>query len=220
MIKGIFTGRFFFNKVYLGLVLALGTSCTSINTPRRNLSARHIKVKSLNHDDRLRLAKLAKSAVGKARIVAGKKPFRADCSGTVRGLFAQAQLPLGGIIKDKSDNDVKIIYRYVQRFGRILKNNPQPGDLVFFHNTFDRNRSGRFNDPLTHIGIVEKIDGSLVHFVHHLGRSIIRSRMDLSMPQKSVDPNTNKRVNHMLRRASGQHRAYTAGELFAGFGRL
>ncbi len=176
--------------------------------------------KKLNNNDRSRLSQIAQKSVGKSSIKAGSKSFRADCSGTVRAIFAQARIPLGGVMKSPSDNDVKVIYRYVRKYGKIIKNNPIPGDLVFFHNTYDRSRNGRLNDALTHIGIVEKTEGSLIHFVHHLGRSIIRSRMDLSMPDKSINPATNKRVNHMLRRAEGPHPSFTAAQLFAGFGRL
>ena len=32
------------------------------------------------------------------------------------------------------------------------------GDLVFFDNTYDRNRNGRWDDPLSHIAIVIAID--------------------------------------------------------------
>jgi hypothetical protein len=76
------------------------------------------------------------------------------------------------------------------------------------------------NDALTHIGIVEKLEGSTVHFIHHLGRAIIRSRMDLSLPKSTFHPKTHARINHILRRPQGIHKAYTAAELFAAFGRL
>lgn len=166
------------------------------------------------------LTKTAQTFIGKSSIRVGKTSFRNDCSGAIRAIFAAAKLRLGGIIKFTSDNDVKTIYRYTQKYGHILKNNPLPGDLVFFNNTYDRSRNGRFNDALTHIGLVEKVEGDTVFFIHHLGRSIIRSRMNLILPKASYDPRSNQRINHILRRAQGVHPAYTAAELFAGFGRL
>jgi hypothetical protein len=170
--------------------------------------------------DREKLASLATAAIGKSKLTVNKKTFRADCSGTVRGIFAAAKLKLGGIVKPGEENDTKAIYRFVRKYGQILQNSPEPGDLVFFHNTYDRSRNGRMNDALTHVGIVEKVEEDTVLFVHYLGRSIIRSRMNLTYKKNAFHPETGVRINHVLRRAQGHHRSYTAGELFAGYGRL
>jgi hypothetical protein len=171
-------------------------------------------------NDRLRIASFAQQALGRPSLKVGKKQFRADCSGTVRAIYTRAQVGLGGIIKNNAENDVKAIYRYVQKYGKVHREKPEPGELIFFHNTYDRSRNGRMNDPLTHVAIVEKVEGTTIHFIHHLGQSIIRSRMDLSFPKATFNPINNKKINDILRRAQGKHRAYTAGELFAGFGRL
>lgn len=173
----------------------------------------------LIQEERQRLAHVAQSFIGKSKLKVGKTTFRSDCSGAIRAIFAAARLRLGGIIKNDGDNDVKTIYRYVQKYGHIIKNSPEPGDLVFFHNTYDRSRNGRLNDALTHIGMVEKVEGDLIYFVHHLGHIIIRSRMNLKAPTQSFDPKGG-RINHVLRRAQGPHKAFTAAELFAAFGRL
>lgn len=176
--------------------------------------------KALNQADRQTLVRHAQHALGKNHIKMGKKSFRADCSGTIRGLFAQSGLSLGGVLKTKDDNDVKSIYRFVSKYGRILKSSPAPGDLIFFHNTYDRNRSGLLDNALTHIGIVEKIDKDTVYFIHHLDKSIIRSRMNLRCEKDAIDSSSGGRLNHVLRKASGIYPAFTAKELFAGFGRL
>lgn len=173
----------------------------------------------LSVNDRKRLAQVAQNAVGKPRLIWGNLSFRGDCSGTVRAIFSKAHIPLGGIIKTRRDNDVKIIYRWIKKYGEIFTTNPEVGDLIFFHNTYDRTRNGHMDDPLTHIGVVEKVEGSTIHFVHHLGHSIIRSRMDLSFPKMVFHPQNGHRINHILRRAQGGYKAYTAAELFAGFGR-
>jgi hypothetical protein len=175
---------------------------------------------SLSVQERKKIAHIAQTCIGKSHLSVGKKAFRADCSGAVRAIFAKANIGLGGVIKNGRENDVKAIYRYAQKYGQILKSDPVPGDLVFFHNTYDRSRNGHMNDALTHVGIVEKVEGTTINFIHHLGESIIRSKMDLSKPKETLDSQTKKRVNHILRKAQGRHRAYTAAELFAGFGRL
>lgn len=195
-------------------------ACVTTTATSSHRKTRSSPPKALSSEDRQRIVQLAQKSLGKSSIKIGKKSFRGDCSGTVRGIFSGAGVGLGGVIKDRADNDVKAIYRYIQKYGTITKSKPEPGDLVFFHNTYDRSRNGRMNDALTHIGVVEKTEGTLVHFIHHLGHSIIRSRMDLSQPKLSIDPKTNKRLNHVLRKAQGPYPAFTSAELFAGFGHL
>src|SRR5579871_3956517 len=118
------------------------------------------KMAPLTDRDKERLLAIAKNAVGQSRLKVGKKSFRNDCSGTIRALFTKARIGLGGIVKRDNDNDVKAIYRYVQKYGLLLKDKPAAGDLVFFHNTYDRSRNGHMNDALTHVGLVEKVDGT------------------------------------------------------------
>jgi hypothetical protein len=207
--------------ILLGIIHLGGCSTVSAGKIHPNSEAkRGITHRPLSDQDRLRITSIAQEALGKPNLLVGKKHFRSDCSGTVRAIFAKANLSLGGIVKWNWENDVKAIYRYVKKYGAIKKTQPFPGDLVFFHNTYDRSRNGRMKDALTHVGIVEKIEGTVVHFIHHLGQSIIRSRLDLTRPKDTVDVTSNKRINDVLRRAQGPNRAYTAGELFAGFGRL
>lgn len=203
-------------------IASILAGCSTVSHHRAQITSNTTIVRptNLKPSDRLKIATIAGQCIGKSKLAVGKTPFRADCSGTVRAIFAKAKIGLGGIIKNDKENDVKAIYRYAQKYGQIVKSKPEVGDLVFFHNTYDRSRNGRMNDALTHVGIVEKVEGSTVHFIHHLGQSIIRSRMDLSRPKESYHPVTKKRINHILRKAQGPHKAYTAAELFAGFGRL
>jgi len=188
--------------------------------PKHRAALSATKRSPLNETERKRLLEAAQKALGRRSLTVGKKSYRGDCSGTIRAIFTQAKIGLGGILKKNGDNDVKTIYRYVQKYGRIKKNHPLPGDLVFFHNTYDRNKKGQMDNALTHIGIVEQVQGSTVHFIHHLGQLIIRSRMDLSLPHDTYHPKTGLRINHVLRRAHGGQRAFTCAELFAGFGHL
>lgn len=89
---------------------------------------------------------------------------------------------------------------------------PKPGDLVFF-NAGDKKQ-------LAHIGFVEEVlPDNTILFIHHMSGLIIRSRMNLKSPNLQMDPQNQTRLNHVLRRAN-QKKGYTAGQLFAGFGRL
>jgi hypothetical protein len=80
-----------------------------------------------------------------------------------------------------------------------LRPRPRPGDLVFFRDTW---RHG-----LSHVGIVQRVRGSEVTFVHRAGRGIVRSRLDLRHPHA-------RQGNDVLRKAP--RRALT-GELLVGF---
>lgn len=203
-----------FSHIFLLVILAL-SGCSSVS-----FSHKKSFTKALSDTDRQNLVSHAQNALGQHQIKVGKKSFRADCSGSIRAFFAQSRIKLGGVLKTKDDNDVKAIYRYVRKYGKVLKSDPEPGDLVFFHNTYDRNRNGRMDNALTHIGLVEKVENRTVYFIHHLGQSIIRSRMNLFSPKDAVDPKSGQRINHILRNAQGGFPAYSAAELFAGFGRL
>jgi hypothetical protein len=91
--------------------------------------------------------------------------------------------------------------------------------LVFFRETYDRNRDGRRNDGLTHVGIVERVDkDGTVTFIHRANQGIKRSRMNPRLPKLRQTPR-GKVVNDFIRQKSSLSRGYLAGELFVGFAR-
>jgi peptidoglycan DL-endopeptidase CwlO len=92
---------------------------------------------------------------------------------------------------------------------------PRPGDLAFFHDTYDRNRDGRGGDLFTHVALVEAVDGDVVTLLHR-GRKVERLRMDLARPS---DPETND-ILRVKRRRDAPGTRYLAGELFTAFGEL
>src|SRR5690606_36801659 len=127
----------------MAFAIVLPSSCSTTSAIRHKPTSSSSTLPSkprqkISEKDRLRIATIAQRALGRSSLKVGNKQFRADCSGTVRAIFARARVGLGGILKSNSENDVKAIYRYVQKYGSILKRNPSPGDLVFFHNTYDR----------------------------------------------------------------------------------
>jgi len=118
---------------------------------------------------------------------------------------------------------VKLIHHHVSRHGKLHQGPAvRPGDLVFFDNTWDYNGDGMTNDPLTHVGIVERqeADGTVV-FISRVAGAIERYRMNLALPH--VHRTTEGRLlNDYLRRKDFDDdpatTAYLTGELFAGFG--
>jgi probable lipoprotein NlpC len=175
-----------------------------------------------------RQAELAKTAVrfvGQSRVQVGGRNYAPDCSGFVRGVYATQRVDLyGGLGELDGGNGVGRIFTHVLEHGRIHYGpTVHPGDLVFFHNTWDFNRDGLPNDPLTHVGVVEKVDlDGTVIFVSSVSAGIERYRMNLKHPNthKTADGQV---LNDFLRRksvgdVSGTY--YLAGRLFAAFGTL
>lgn len=169
---------------------------------------------------RARIAKAASTLAARGKPIVRGTRFRMDCSGVTRAIYAEANLPLGGTSAYREENDVSILHRFVAENGMLHTKTPLPGDLVFFDNTYDRDRNGAFDDRLTHVGVVERVlPGGTVVFVHRVGPKIVRYRMNLSAPQQRRDTSGN-RMNHTLRRASAQTPALSTAELFVAYGTL
>ncbi|MDH5741086.1 MAG: CHAP domain-containing protein [Nitrospira sp.] len=171
------------------------------------------------------LAKTAVRFVGKSRVEVGGRRYNPDCSGFVQGVYASQRVDLyGGLGELDGGNGVGRIYTHVVEHGRIHYGpTVHPGDLVFFHNTWDFNRDGLPNDPLTHVGVVEKVelDGTVL-FVSSLSNGIERYRMNLQHPDSHKAPD-GRVLNHFLRRkhvGDVQGTRYLSGQLFAAFGTL
>ncbi len=171
------------------------------------------------------LAKTAVRFVGQSRVQVDGRNYAPDCSGFVRSVYASQRVDLyGGLGELDGGNGVGRIFTHVVEHGRIHYGpTVHPGDLVFFHNTWDFNRDGLPNDPLTHVGVVEKVDfdGTVV-FVSSVSAGIKRYRMNLKHPDthKTADGRV---LNDFLRRkhmSDTQGTYYLAGRLFAAFGTL
>jgi hypothetical protein len=166
-----------------------------------------------------RIADRAAGLVGVSSLRTVSHSVPDDCTGLVRLAYTSAGIDLMAPVPGRrGENGVTHIYRAVRRKGALHRAKPRPGDLVFFRETYDRDRDGRRDDGLTHVGVVEHVsDGGLVTFIHRGGKGIARSRMHLRFPATHRARTGRVVLNDYLRRASGGHRAYVTGELFAGF---
>lgn len=178
-------------------------------------------MRPLPAEKKAQLALAASSMVGMSRVEVAGERYRMDCSGVARAIYAKAGLRLGGRALRADENDVSILYRWLEESGALHQSHPQIGDLVFFDDTYDRNGDGERNDPLSHVGVVEKIldDGTIV-YVHHVSGGILRYRMNLAKPGARLAPHNGARLNHDLRRASAGTPARTGAELFRAFGSM
>ena len=163
------------------------------------------------------IARRASGLVGHHSLREVVRGFSDDCSGLVRYVYSRSGIELLPPGVEARGGASAAIHHRLQRLGALRRRAARPGDLVFFHDTYDRNRDGRRNDGVTHVGIVESVaQGGQVTFVHRTRAGIVRSRLDLRQPLLQRD-RAGRVHNDVLRRASRGQRAFNAGELFAGF---
>lgn len=158
----------------------------------------------------------------------GGRRFNADCSGFVAAVYQAAGIPFGEALHvgdEDAGSAVVALYRALAWNGILFGRDgaPLPGDLVFWNDTYDRNGDGLPDDPLTHVGIVERAgpDGA-VTFFHRGTRGVARGVMSLRYPGAERGA-AGERLNSRLRPARRDDppgTRYLAGELFAAFGRF
>ena len=167
---------------------------------------------------------LGESLVGQAKVVVDGKTWRSDCSGFVRGVLTQVGL---NVVEpqDEGESGTELFYRAIERRGGIHDEDiPEPGDLVFFSDTYDRNGNGRLDDDFTHVGMVESVsDDGTIYFLHYIGGAVRIGRMNLLRAHVHADTETGSILNDYLRRRRRGDSAkvkYLASELWTGFGRI
>ena len=172
---------------------------------------------------RAAIVKTASKLVGATTIQANGKRIAYDCAGVTRAIFLAHGIDLyDSGSPDPNANGVRLIHHHISRHGRFHEGPVvRPGDLIFFDNTWDYNGDGLVNDPLTHVGIVERQepDGTIV-FISRVAGAIERYRINLALPH--VHRTAEGRVlNDYVRRKDFRDpadTAYLTGELFAAFG--
>lgn len=165
----------------------------------------------------------ASQLVGTRSITSQGRPIAYDCAGVTRAIYLRHGIDLySDAQSDQRANGVRLIFNHVRRHG-VLHQGPvvHPGDLVFFDNTWDFNGDGKLNDPLTHVGIVERLelDGTVI-FISRVSGAIERYRMNLDFPHihKTADGRV---LNDYIRRklpTDPENTGRLTGELFASFG--
>ena len=175
-----------------------------------------------------RLAGRAASWVGHrgAFEVAGHR-FRPDCSGFVAAVYQAEGVPFGRLlarVSPRETSSAAAAYQAVKAYGVAFGGGgewPEPGDLIFFHDTYDRDRDGRADDRFTHVGVVEYVSKGTVVFLHRGSRGVVRAAMNQAHPDQEVGPD-GLRMNSPIRdrRAPLRDDRTLAGQLFAGYGRI
>ncbi len=140
--------------------------------------------------------------------------YRDDCSGFVLAAVNRTGRTMSGntaSLWEDMDEDGVTHHRKV----------PNIGDFAFFDNTYDRNRDGRNNDDLTHIGVVINVDEDGTITLAHGGTSAGRSELTFNLYNPDDHRATDGSVlNDYLRRRRSSDRAGTphlAGQMWRGF---
>lgn len=141
--------------------------------------------------------------------------------------FIQALYKINGVkVKvGQGEEAIAAMHEDFKQRGRIYHaTRPAVGDVVFFHNSFDRNGDGRNNDWFTHVGLVEAVeDDGTIHVLSYLGGQVSAFTINLEHPRVGIDPDGGRTWNHVLRPRDPSDPPFTqylGGELFAGFGSL
>jgi hypothetical protein len=104
-------------------------------------------------------------------------------------------------------------------YGTLTNGEPlRPGDIIFWDNSYDRNGDGRFNDELTHAGIVVAVeDDGTVSYVHHnYRRGVVIASMN---PRRPSDTNRNSPMR-MASQRWDKSAPWLSGELYRAHGAL
>ena len=166
---------------------------------------------------RLRGEKIAVCAagfLGQSSLLVDGERYRYDCSGFVMAAHMSANVKLSGSSSHLYEmaQSAHVIHR---------KTRPYLGDVVFFDNTFDRNKNGRRDDLITHVAVVTAVDANGTIEMVHLGGSGIKK---LYMNLRSPDVHKNKDgvlLNSFLRvRTKNDDGPRLSGQLWKAFGSL
>ncbi len=159
----------------------------------------------------------ARALLGQTTLMVEARSYRADCSGYVFAAFSAAGVDLidpGA----RGTSGTELIYRTLQSRGRLRgAARLRPGDLLFFHNTWDRNGNRLRDDRFTHVAIVDSVDSDgTVGFLHFASGRVKRDLMNVRHRNTARDPDSGKTWNSSLRRGRGR---VLAGQLFHHAGR-
>lgn len=156
-----------------------GVNDTTIASPTNSMYPVELE------ERRQRVVDAAGSLVGRSRIEVDGQRFPWDCTGVVLAAYSIAGIDLSAEFEDRVGNGVARLYEIAVDHN-VLSNRdePRPGDLLFWDDTFDRSRNGRWGDQLTHVAIVVGVDEyGTISFVHHnYRRGIVIETMNLRYP--------------------------------------
>ena len=134
---------------------------------------------------RAKLAEGARSVIGAQQLLVRGRRFTMDCTGLVLAIYWYAGIDLARDFNKFTGNGVGRIYKTLEREDLLYSTStPLVGDIIFWDNTYDANTDNSINDPLSHVGMVLKVDDdATITYVHyHIRRGITTDYMNLRNP--------------------------------------
>jgi hypothetical protein len=116
--------------------------------------------------------------------------YTRDCTGTVLNIYARAGVRLIDLFPNYTGNGVHCLYGIAEDYELLYQTYyPEPGDLIFWDNTYDKDGDGEWDDGLTHVGLVLNVDeDGTVEYVHyHYTGGVVRAHMNLLQPETHID---------------------------------
>jgi hypothetical protein len=179
----------------------------------------------LESETQARLAKAARSLVGRSAFNIDGQKFNADCSGTMLAVFYLAGLDLrADFSRARGGNGVERLYRMMEKSGLLSTTDlPAVGSLLFWDDTYDKNGDGKADDPFAHVGIVvsAKENGDITFVHYHYIKGVVEEPMNLKEPATFMERRDGKDVvvNAKLRMVSWKPDSKTlASELYRAAG--
>lgn len=216
--------RFAIIGATIALLTLVGCSTTPIHHPAApGLTVVPIPKSPTGSATRAGVVRTAVKLLGAKTIEQNGRRIAYDCAGVTRAIYLEHGIDLyASHVSDRQPNGVRLIYHHVRQHGQLHQGpTVMPGDLVFFDNTWDFNGDGKLNDPLTHVGVVERIesDGTVV-FISRVADAVERYRMNLALPHvhKTADGRV---LNDYIRRkrpTDPDDMGHLTGELFTFYG--
>ena len=169
------------------MVMHLLASCASFDAPPRQRTGARARLSSAAAVARVqeKLAEGGTYVLGRRELVIRGRRFNMDCTGTVLAIYYYAGIDLSRDFDRYGGGGVMRLYKSLDAQGLVYETrSPVTGDIIFWDNTYDRNGDGRWNDPLTHVGMVMAAgDDGTIEYVHlNYRRGIVIEYMNLGSP--------------------------------------
>ena len=215
--------RLLFIMTTIAIVTLVGCTTSPVERPRPSAPEARPCCRSVERiPSRSAIVRTAAKLVGAKTIESNGRRVSYDCAGVTRAIFLKHGIDLyDSSASDPDANGVRLIHAHIRQQGTFHQGPVvHPGDLVFFDNTWDFNGDGKVNDPLTHVGVVERQepDGTVI-FISRVAGAIDRYHMNLAFPHVHKTA-AGRILNDYLRRKDVNDPANTrhlTGELFAQF---
>lgn len=160
------------------------------------------------------LAHTAESFRGMQSLSVNGNPVRFDCSGYVIAVYGTVGISISGNTKSLYEQAVE--EQVLKQIGL-----PKPGDVVFFDNSYDRNKNRRLDDYLTHIAIVTGVTSDGTITMMHLGGSGITDLvMNLQHPNDHRSPEGTLWNSYLRINKKGEQSPRLTGQLFNSYATL